>query len=249
MVVRSVGWLVVTGVVYFLTKIYFFLLLQVTWIRHRDLHLLTVDKATYTSDQRFVSVNNPQIGDWSLQVFASIQFLMFLRSVPSSYMHLPLFYFSSSFIFFVSLFISRQTKVNNISFFCLFILVCLCVQDFSPFIRFSFCCFCFCGEKLTTFSLPPFEIILCFIRQFSLRASALDKCVNIVVFVCNFHKFSFSFSENVCPSFEFVFGFAARSALPLLWTRCWSECCWRELLSPAERKIQLTIDIYNMIWT
>lgn len=42
--------------------------MQVTWIRHRDLHLLTVDKTTYTSDQRFLSVNNPQIGDWSLQV-------------------------------------------------------------------------------------------------------------------------------------------------------------------------------------
>ena len=41
---------------------------QVTWIRHRDLHLLTVDKTTYTSDQRFVSVHNPQMGDWSLQV-------------------------------------------------------------------------------------------------------------------------------------------------------------------------------------
>ncbi|KAJ6649272.1 Zwei Ig domain protein zig-8 [Pseudolycoriella hygida] len=40
----------------------------VTWIRHRDLHLLTVDKTTYTSDQRFVSVHNPQMGDWSLQV-------------------------------------------------------------------------------------------------------------------------------------------------------------------------------------
>lgn len=48
--------------------IFFILFVQVTWIRHRDLHLLTVDKTTYTSDQRFVSVNNPQIGDWSLQV-------------------------------------------------------------------------------------------------------------------------------------------------------------------------------------
>lgn len=42
--------------------------LQVTWIRHRDLHLLTVDKTTYTSDQRFLCVHNPQLGDWSLQV-------------------------------------------------------------------------------------------------------------------------------------------------------------------------------------
>lgn len=52
----------------FLYIFLFCLSFQVTWIRHRDLHLLTVDKTTYTSDQRFVSVNNPQIGDWSLQV-------------------------------------------------------------------------------------------------------------------------------------------------------------------------------------
>lgn len=54
---------------------FFFIYLQVTWIRHRDLHLLTVDKTTYTSDQRFVSVHNPQMGDWSLQVnFSSVIF-------------------------------------------------------------------------------------------------------------------------------------------------------------------------------
>lgn len=53
---------------FFLRFIHF----QVTWIRHRDLHLLTVDKTTYTSDQRFLSANNPQIGDWSLQVNINI---------------------------------------------------------------------------------------------------------------------------------------------------------------------------------
>uniref|UniRef100_A0A182I5C2 Uncharacterized protein n=1 Tax=Anopheles arabiensis TaxID=7173 RepID=A0A182I5C2_ANOAR len=40
----------------------------VSWIRHRDLHLLTVGKATYTSDQRYQSVHNPQLDDWSLKV-------------------------------------------------------------------------------------------------------------------------------------------------------------------------------------
>lgn len=40
----------------------------VTWIRHRDLHLLTVGETTYTSDQRFQSVHNKQTDDWSLQV-------------------------------------------------------------------------------------------------------------------------------------------------------------------------------------
>ncbi|XP_053673822.1 zwei Ig domain protein zig-8-like [Anopheles nili] len=40
----------------------------VSWIRHRDLHLLTVGKATYTSDARYQSVHNPQLDDWSLKV-------------------------------------------------------------------------------------------------------------------------------------------------------------------------------------
>nr|ACY00708.1 MIP06342p [Drosophila melanogaster] len=40
----------------------------VSWIRHRDLHLLTVSESTYTSDQRFTSIYNKQTGDWSLQI-------------------------------------------------------------------------------------------------------------------------------------------------------------------------------------
>ncbi|XP_055838922.1 zwei Ig domain protein zig-8-like [Episyrphus balteatus] len=40
----------------------------VSWIRHRDLHLLTVVENTYTSDQRFTSSHNKQTGDWSLQL-------------------------------------------------------------------------------------------------------------------------------------------------------------------------------------
>lgn len=44
------------------------LFFKVSWIRHRDLHLLTVDDNTYTSDQRFTSIQNKQTGDWSLQV-------------------------------------------------------------------------------------------------------------------------------------------------------------------------------------
>ncbi|XP_034668676.1 uncharacterized protein LOC117901842 isoform X2 [Drosophila subobscura] len=46
----------------------------VSWIRHRDLHLLTVAESTYTSDQRFTSIYNKQTGDWSLQImFAQIR--------------------------------------------------------------------------------------------------------------------------------------------------------------------------------
>ncbi|XP_018329310.1 T-lymphocyte activation antigen CD86 [Agrilus planipennis] len=40
----------------------------VSWIRHRDLHLLTVGRSTYTSDQRFVSIHNHHSDDWTLQV-------------------------------------------------------------------------------------------------------------------------------------------------------------------------------------
>ncbi|XP_071536358.1 zwei Ig domain protein zig-8-like isoform X2 [Panulirus ornatus] len=44
----------------------------VSWIRHRDLHLLTVDQYTYTSDQRFQAMYEPSTGDWVLLV-ASVQ--------------------------------------------------------------------------------------------------------------------------------------------------------------------------------
>lgn len=40
----------------------------VSWIRHRDLHLLTVDRSTYTSDQRFTSIHNPMTEEWTLQL-------------------------------------------------------------------------------------------------------------------------------------------------------------------------------------
>ncbi|KAJ8955919.1 hypothetical protein NQ318_005467 [Aromia moschata] len=41
---------------------------EVSWIRHRDLHLLTVGRFTYTSDQRFISIHNPMTEDWTLQI-------------------------------------------------------------------------------------------------------------------------------------------------------------------------------------
>ncbi|XP_032528785.1 zwei Ig domain protein zig-8-like isoform X3 [Danaus plexippus] len=40
----------------------------VSWIRHRDLHILTVGGYTYTSDQRFQASHSPQTDDWTLQV-------------------------------------------------------------------------------------------------------------------------------------------------------------------------------------
>lgn len=40
----------------------------VSWVRHRDIHLLTVGRYTYTSDQRFRAINHPSSEDWTLQI-------------------------------------------------------------------------------------------------------------------------------------------------------------------------------------
>ncbi|XP_055607617.1 uncharacterized protein LOC129755255 isoform X1 [Uranotaenia lowii] len=44
------------------------MLLQVSWVRHRDIHLLTVGRYTYTSDQRFRAIHHPHTEDWILQI-------------------------------------------------------------------------------------------------------------------------------------------------------------------------------------
>ncbi|CAH1103589.1 unnamed protein product [Psylliodes chrysocephalus] len=41
---------------------------QVSWIRHRDIHILTVGSYTYTSDQRFQANHHPETDDWTLQI-------------------------------------------------------------------------------------------------------------------------------------------------------------------------------------
>ncbi|KAJ0182860.1 hypothetical protein K1T71_002229 [Dendrolimus kikuchii] len=41
---------------------------SVSWIRHRDLHILTVGGYTYTSDQRFQATHSPQTDDWTLHI-------------------------------------------------------------------------------------------------------------------------------------------------------------------------------------
>ncbi|XP_015514039.1 zwei Ig domain protein zig-8 [Neodiprion pinetum] len=40
----------------------------VSWVRHRDIHLLTVGQDTYTADGRFQATHFPQTEDWTLQV-------------------------------------------------------------------------------------------------------------------------------------------------------------------------------------
>ena len=41
---------------------------QISWVRHRDIHLLTVGRDTYTSDQRFQAVHKPHTDEWTLQI-------------------------------------------------------------------------------------------------------------------------------------------------------------------------------------
>uniref|UniRef100_A0A1A9ZLM4 Ig-like domain-containing protein n=1 Tax=Glossina pallidipes TaxID=7398 RepID=A0A1A9ZLM4_GLOPL len=41
---------------------------HVSWVRHRDIHLLTVGRYTYTSDQRFEAMHSPHAEDWTLRI-------------------------------------------------------------------------------------------------------------------------------------------------------------------------------------
>ena len=43
-------------------------MLQVSWIRHRDIHILTVGSYTYTSDQRFQATYHKDTEDWTLHI-------------------------------------------------------------------------------------------------------------------------------------------------------------------------------------
>lgn len=40
----------------------------VSWIRHRDIHLLTAGRYTYTSDQRFEALHAPHTEEWTLRI-------------------------------------------------------------------------------------------------------------------------------------------------------------------------------------
>lgn len=40
----------------------------VSWVRHRDIHLLTVGKFSYTSDNRFQCIHDPEPEEWILKV-------------------------------------------------------------------------------------------------------------------------------------------------------------------------------------
>ncbi|XP_022196437.2 zwei Ig domain protein zig-8 isoform X1 [Nilaparvata lugens] len=40
----------------------------VSWVRHRDIHILTVGSYTYTSDQRFMAIHHKDNDDWMLHI-------------------------------------------------------------------------------------------------------------------------------------------------------------------------------------
>lgn len=50
------------------------MVLQISWIRHSDLHILTVGRYTYTADSRYQSIYNPTSDEWILQVSYKICF-------------------------------------------------------------------------------------------------------------------------------------------------------------------------------
>ena len=46
---------------------------QVSWVRKRDLHILTVGTFTYTNDQRFQALHVPGTQDWTLKLLSPTQ--------------------------------------------------------------------------------------------------------------------------------------------------------------------------------
>ncbi|XP_035222039.1 uncharacterized protein LOC118194936 [Stegodyphus dumicola] len=40
----------------------------VSWVRQKDLHILTVGKYTYTTDQRYTSIHRDDSDDWTLEI-------------------------------------------------------------------------------------------------------------------------------------------------------------------------------------
>lgn len=46
----------------------YFAFTQVSWIRHRDLHILSVGPVTYTTDNRFEAIPEEGAGNWMLRL-------------------------------------------------------------------------------------------------------------------------------------------------------------------------------------
>lgn len=41
---------------------------EVSWIRHRDINLLTIGRYTYSNDQRFRAIHDVNTNDWTLRI-------------------------------------------------------------------------------------------------------------------------------------------------------------------------------------
>lgn len=55
---------------------FFFLVIfcsQVSWVRQRDLQILTFSNFTYTSDQRFRCIHLKNTDDWTLEISSVLQ--------------------------------------------------------------------------------------------------------------------------------------------------------------------------------
>lgn len=50
-----------------------FFFAQVSWIRKRDLHILTVGILTYTNDARFQSTHSDGSDEWTLKITSPLQ--------------------------------------------------------------------------------------------------------------------------------------------------------------------------------
>lgn len=80
--------------------------LQVSWVRHRDIHLLTVGRYTYTSDQRFEAMHSPHTEEWTLRIryaqrkdSGELSLLLSMLSVISNENNLNLFLLISFKVF------------------------------------------------------------------------------------------------------------------------------------------------------
>ncbi len=49
-------------------EIFVFLHEQISWIRRRDMHIITVDRIVYTNDERFNILHIDGSDDWTLQI-------------------------------------------------------------------------------------------------------------------------------------------------------------------------------------
>jgi hypothetical protein len=62
---KTVSYFIFIYITKFVEKQFF---VQVSWIRHRDIHILTVGSYTYTSDQRFQATHHRDTDEWTLTI-------------------------------------------------------------------------------------------------------------------------------------------------------------------------------------